>query len=165
MSLATLPTAEVDRLKALHESGDRDALRAYIRALREQQWPLRAIGDPLGVSRSTVQYWEQTGQPAKDPKDTVVPLSPRAITTAGTKTVRWRSRLPEGVAEQLKYHADRAKMVRSQTPPNSPLRQSAKILDDMIALYLSHMVAVTEIAEAMGVTHRAVKARMERRNG
>lgn len=164
MTLETLPEAQADRLQAIYASGDRPALKAYIAALRARGWPLRAIGDPLGLPRSTVQYFENNA-----PSDVVVaaaiPLSVRFIENAGAKTARWRTHIPEDHRDLLRTRAADARRVRAQTPANSPLREAAERLDNLIELYLSRMVPVTEIAEVMGVTHRAVTARLERRNG
>lgn len=163
MSLAQLPQNEANRLREIHASGDRDALRGYIRALRDRRWPLRAIGEPLGLSRSTIQFWETTGVPEENPsQEIVVSMSPRAIETAGDKLTRRRSEVLEEDKQRMNLLSFMAKQVRSQTPENSPLRRAANELDAKIEEYLKRMVPVTEIAKAMGVTHRAVKARMER---
>jgi DNA-binding transcriptional MerR regulator len=162
VSLVHLPQAQADRLKALYSSGDRPALKAYIGALRAQGWPLRAIGEPLDLPRSTIQYFEKSADQTADTSS--IPLSPKAIETAGTKTVRWRTHIPAEQRPMLRELADKAKRVRSTTPQDSELRQASDRLDSLIQHYLDRMVPVTEIAEAMGVTHRAVNARIERRN-
>ena len=162
MTLTQLPEEEATYLKKLYESGDRKALKRHIAALRDKQWPLRAIGEPLGLSRSTIQFWERAadgGYPSK-----AVTLSPKAIETAGVKTVRWRTRIHPVHWEEFGKLAKSAQKVRSQTPEISQLREDAERLDVLIEYYLNKMVPVTSIAKAMGVTHRAVKARMERRD-
>ena len=163
MSLPHLPEAQADRLRALHASGDRPALKAYINALRAQQWPLRAIGEPLGLSRSTIQYFEKTAEYV-DHTILDIPFSPKAIETAGARTVRWRSHLPGNQKAWLHVLAQQARKVRAQTLPGSAPHRASEDLDNLIEHYLNRMVPVTEIAEAMGVTHRAVKARIERRS-
>ena len=163
MSLETLPAAQAEHLRALYASGDRPGLKAYIVALRAKQWPLRAIGEPLGLSRSTIQYFERSASYIDNTR-VEIPLSPRAIETDGVKTVRWRSHIPENQKPTLRLLSDQARRVRAQTPADSPLRRASTDLDYWIEHYLYRMVPVTEIAEAMGVTHRAVKARLERRN-
>jgi hypothetical protein len=162
MSLETLPPEQAARLRLLHAQGDHESLKTYIAALRAQQWPLRAIGEPLGLSRSTIHYFERN---AKGPKDTSsIPLPERAFEVAGAKTVRWRTHLPPEQRDRLADLAKKARRVRAQTPANSELRIAADTLDTLIEVYLHRMVPVTEIADAMGVTHRAVTARIERRN-
>lgn len=159
--LSQLPEAESTKLKEIYESGDREELKSYIASLRAQQWPLRAIGEPLGLSRSTIQFWEKNY--TDEPNDEVL-YSPRAIETSGVKTVRWRTQILDGDYIRFRELAALAKGVRSQTPQGSPLRLASAELDALIETYLSRMVPITEIAKAMGVTHRAVKARIERRH-
>ena len=155
-----LPEAEAKILKELRASGDKDALRSKVAALRAQKWTLRTIADAVGVSRTTIQDWERGAPQSDEPPDAT--LSPKAIETAGDKTVRWRSHIKRVDKERLARLAPQAQKVRSQTPAESPLRQAADLLDLTIVYYIERMTAITEIAEAMGVTHRAVKARLER---
>ncbi len=160
-----LPKEEQDALVALHKGGDRVALKSRILALRAQKWPLRAIGEPMGVGRSTVQMWEQSSSEVDQsmlPED--VKLSPRAIETAGVKEVRWKVAVSSEDVYWLRTLYLSARKVRSQTPQSSPLRANSAELDELIEHYLNKMVPVTDIARHMGVTHRAVKARLERRN-
>lgn len=163
MTLAHLPEVEQQKIRDLYASDDRPALKNHIAALRRQHWPLRSIAEALGLSRATVQYWERNADPTSQPEK--VPLSPKAIETAGVRTVRWRSHLRQDEAERLAVLAPQAQKVRSQTPEDSPLRDAAALLDALILKAQGRMVAVTEIAQAMGVTHRAVSARLERLHG
>ena len=159
--IVDLPKELVEELLAIYESGDREMLSNYIISLRAQKWPLRAIGEPIGMSKSTVQFWERAA--TADAVDTT--YSPRAIESAGVRTVRWSARISDGDLERFRTLSEEARKVRSQTPENSSQRIAAEELDLLIEVYLNKMVTVTDIANAMGVTRRAVRARMERRNG
>ena len=155
-----LPPLESERLLELYENGDRVELKRYIAALRANKWTLQAVAETLGVSKSTVQYWERHAK-GVNPED--APLSPRGVEVQGVKTVKWRTHVPTKDVEHIAYLAQQARKVRSQTPAGSQLYKDAEMLDFLIQENLTRMVSVTELAGIMGVTNRAVKARIERR--
>lgn len=157
-----LPKQEADTLRKLHSSGDRVCLQLYIVALRSQLWSLQDIADALGVGRSTVLYWERNApdRAAIMPK---VPLSPRAIETSGTRTLKQRVHIPHYDKERLPYLAQQARKVTRNTPPTSQLKKDAELFDQLIEQYLQRTVPITEIANTAGISHRAVSARLERK--
>jgi hypothetical protein len=159
-SVVELPAEEKEKLRAIRESNDLVALRQRVYALREAQWPLRAIGDPLGAPRSTVRMWEQNADPDLHLPD--VPECIRAAKQRGERVVRLRMDVPPEYRDELKKLAVSARHVRGRTPKDSPFRKDADKLDQLIEQFVSRNVPVKRIAGYMGVTPRAVAARLER---
>jgi len=157
-----LPEQERDKLLELYDHEDRTALIEYICALRSRQWTLQDIANVLGVQRSTVQYWERKGKLGESVKK--VTSSPKEIKNQGNQTVKTYILIPESDRIRLKDLSAQARKISNRTPDNSPLRQAAAELDQLIHKHLLRMVPVSKIAEAMGVTHRAVRSRIERNN-
>ena len=166
MTTATLPGREADKIRSLRENDDLDGLRSRVLALRQAGWTLAAIGEPLGAGRSTVRLWETKARASglDDWAEHGVP-SPPPRPSAAPRVARLRPDVPEGERARLRELAESARVVRGGTPADSPHRRDAEELDQLIEGYLRRQVAATRIAEHMGVTHRAVRARMERRHG
>lgn len=155
-----LPESEKQALVAAREAGDLVALRQRVLALRQAGWPLRAIGDPLNTGRSTARMWELHA----DPKEATpsVTQCPRGKHGAGERVVRMRLDVPPSERDELKRLALSARKVRGSTPQDAQERRDAKQLEQMIKRYVHRGVPVKRIAGHMGVTYRAVAARLER---
>lgn len=157
-----LPDTENARLQELYGQKDRSELISYVSLLRSTGWTLQDIANCLGVQRSTVQYWERKAKNPQSVKE--VPYSPREIEQRGVKTVKTFVLIPKNDEIRLKELSIQAKKISNRTPADSPLRQMSYELDCLIYKHVRRMVPVSKIAEAMGVTHRAVRARLERSN-
>lgn len=156
-----LPKAEADALVAVRESGDLQTLRQRVYALRKAGWPLRAIGDALsGTARSTVRMWELAADPSGELPS--VASCPRGATENGERVVRLRPDVPIEEREELKRLAESARTVRGWTPKDAQARKDADALDELLVKYTKRNVPVKRLATHMGVTFRAVAARLER---
>lgn len=158
-SVAVLPEDEQQKLREDRENS-LEALYQRVYALRQAQWPLRAIGEAVDAPRSTVRMWELKADPKADAP--TVPECPRAEQQRGERTVRLRLDVPAAEREELRTLAEQARTVRGRTPKDHPARKAADKLDKMIETYISRNVPVKRIANHMGVTPRAVAARYER---
>lgn len=154
-----LPAHEAEALRECR--GDLSALRQRVYALRKAKWPLRAIGEPLDdTARSTVRMWELAADP-NGPLPDVSPC-PRGDSVGGERVVRLRFDVPVTEREELKRLALSARTVRGWTPKDAPTRKDADKLDRLLIKYTKRGVPVKRLATHMGVTYRAVAARLER---
>jgi len=160
----TLPSTEASRLVALREAGPSQlpALRGRVKALREAGWSLATIGAPLGANRSTTRMWE-LGAKTEDVTTALenpVPAGP--VKSATMKYVRLYPDVPASDRADLVKLADSARRVRGWTPVDSVARKDAQELEHRLEKYDKIGVPKKRIAEHLGVTHRAVAARLER---
>ena len=165
---AELPDAEVRRLQELRLNEDTRALRARVLALRDRDWPLRAIGDAVGVSRMSVQVWETRSRN----DDVIVQLSealddvpalPMDARGSGVTFKKMKPDVPVDKRDELAEAAQLAKTVRRWTADNAPERRASDKLDEMLIEYVERRkVTPMQVARHAGVTRRAVVARLER---
>jgi hypothetical protein len=161
-----LPEREAQALKKLREAGPSalPQLRAYVALLRDAGWPLSAVGKPLGANRSTTRMWQVAALPidmelARTKYGAPSAAPPRRSTV---KVVRMYPDVPQEEREELKALAAQARLVRGHTAADAPTRQAADEFERRLREYHKRGVPLKRIAEYIGVTHRAVAARLER---
>lgn len=156
-----LPTLSPDTVKTLQElrGNDTPAFLLHVKALRAAQWPLRAISEPLGVSRTTVSNWE-LGAPsgASLPEVEQMPLTAPKDRTKAQKKVT----LTTDEAEELHRLTEEAATVRRFTDANSQSRQSARLLESMLYNYREKGHTLTELAKACHVSRSAIAQRLRK---
>lgn len=164
-AVAHLP-ADAARLLQEFKSTSRNHFYSYLIALREKGWPLRAIAEPLSVSRAAVLSWEKEARemtitdlshsyPIPElPMDShAQPYYPKKITPDIPKKDR---------PKLIQLHRQ-AKKVTRWTPTDHPDRLAAKELEDRILFYANQRkVPVASIAKHLGVTRRAIAQRIEK---
>jgi hypothetical protein len=161
-----LPEQEARLLRELRQAGPAalPQLRARVAALREAGWALATVGAPVGANRSTTRMWELTAKPADVRKNVKEhgkpPAAPPKVRTM--KVVRLYPDVPEAERAELVKLAAQARLVRGHTPQNSPARRAAEEFERRICAYHKRGVPLKRIAEHVGVTHRAIAARLER---
>lgn len=160
----TLPEDEAKRLVSLREAGPLQlpALRGRVKALRQAGWSLAAIGTPLGANRSTTRMWELVAKDEDVATASTEPVPPSPEKNTAIKTVRLYPDVPAAERQELIKLADSARRVRGWTPADSEARKDAKELERRLEIYDKRGVPKKRIAEHLGVTHRAVAARLER---
>lgn len=161
---STLPEDEAKRLVALREAGPSHlpALRGRVKALREAGWSLAAVGAPLGANRSTTRMWELGAKTEDVTTARENPVPPGPVKNSTIKLVRLYPDVPPSEREELIRLADSARRVRGWTPQDAEARKDAKLLEEKLEIYTSRGVPLKRIAEHLGVTHRAIAARLER---
>lgn len=165
---AELPEAVAQELKRLRETSQID-FYAYVIALRAKRWPLRAIGDAFGVTRVAAKAWYTR---ALDSDEAVLlssnfhaPDLPLNTRGNGFKAVKIVPDVPVKDREVIRDLAERAKNVRRWTPEDSPERDAALELEELLYHYhKNRSVPITKLAEYAGVTRRAVAQRLEKRS-
>lgn len=133
---------------------------AYIHVLREKGWPLRAIAEALDVSRTTVSNWDK-----KSSRITNVPSNIQDLPQnlpKKVKSVYLDYMIPLDEQNKMKSLTEKASKVRRYTDRNSPARKAAEELEQIILQHKEKGASLSDIAEACGVTRRAVAQRINK---
>jgi hypothetical protein len=157
----TLPEAEVSllrELKGVH-------LYARARELYSEGWTLRSIGEVFDPpkARSTVRYWITKQLPllsgAPIPGLPAAP-SPVLATSRPLPVVPRRKLTPQERAEIRKL-APSARRYRATMKPTHKAAQANRKLTELAArLHTQDRVTIAELADAAGVSYRAMARRI-----
>lgn len=131
-------------------------LHDYVKALRGAEWPLRAIAEVLGVSRTAVSNWESKGvarERADVPSVGIVPASQRTrvskkYTPSGEET------------EQLQSLSSQAKLVRRFTDANAASRRASAELDSLLVDLHERGTTLRDLATLCGVSRASISERI-----
>lgn len=156
--LPVLSEDTVIHLKNLREDGGQPFF-AYVKALRNHRWPLRAIATPLGVSRTAVSNWE-TSLLNSTPLPAVEPL-PEALPKK-VKPVYKKIELEPRQRKELKHLAHEASKVRRFTDLDAQSRKDAKRLEDLLRQYSEAGVSLRKLAEACEVSRSSIAQRLRK---
>jgi lambda repressor-like predicted transcriptional regulator len=159
-TLPELSDATVAQLKRLRDT-DRPAFYEYVASLRKNKWPLRAISQPLGVSRSIVQIWEN-----KVAENTPLPVTeqlPKAIDDQ-VKPIYLRYELSDEESTRMYVLAREASKVRRFTDSDSPAREAALELEELLHYHKERGASLNTLKVACGVSRRAIAQRLEKRD-
>jgi transcriptional regulator with XRE-family HTH domain len=157
--LPCLPEDTTDQLVALKDDNT-EQFYALVKALRLEGWPLRAIAEPFGVSRTAVQGWE-----AKYTEDTPLPsapelpIQPRKKRTRNSKP---KKELGPDQIEDLRALTIEASKVRRYTDRNSSSRRAASELEAKLLEYSDRGISRIKLAEYCGVSDSAIKQRLRK---
>lgn len=156
-TLPTLPQDVTEKLVALKDTSTED-FYALVVALRTQGWPLRAIGEPFGVSRTAVQGWEKKHNPEKAlPEVPKLPSKPKKE----KDKVKKYTLTPEE-CKTLRELADLASTVRRYTDIYAPSRLAANDLEQKLLEYTNLGVSKVDLAKASGVSDSSIKQRLRK---
>jgi transcriptional regulator with XRE-family HTH domain len=156
--LPALSPDTVNTLKDLRAT-DTPAFLLYVKALRAAQWPLRAISEPLSVSRTTVSNWELgAASEGALPEVEQMPLTAPKERTKAQKKV---TLTPDEAAELLRLTVE-ASTVRRFTDANAESRQAARLLESMLYNYREKGHTLTELAKACDVSRSAIAQRLRK---
>jgi hypothetical protein len=157
-NLPSLSPETVNKLTALRDT-DKDAFYALVWALRSKNWPLRAIAEPLGVSRTAVQGWERKSTTETPlPEVETMPTPPPKERTSGTP----KKNLSDEECQTLRELAEEASTVRRYTDQNAQARRSADLLESKLYTYRVKGLSLTQLAVACGVSRSAVAQRLRK---
>lgn len=155
-----LPAEERELLSGL----GRAETRARARALWLAGWSLSEIGASLEPPRgkTTVRSWVVSSHDA--PQSTPVPLPPpRPVAPSDGERVRRVSPgVPPDVAPRLRDLSELARRYRARTDPAGPLARANEELTAVARTLRSVGVPTAAIAEAAGVSYRAMARRVGR---
>lgn len=150
-----LPAAVEDRLRKLYalSESDRALADSFMLALRDAGWTLQSIATPLGITRERVRQRAATA--ARD-YDILVPAAP--------SVKRWIKPRPTLGPVELRRIAELqplATKCRGLHGPNHPNRLASEQLTDLLAAAAMRGVARKQLADAMGVSVKAVHMRLK----
>lgn len=144
-----LPQNEVETLLTL--TGVQLKARCY--NLYEAGWTLAAIGTPLNKARSTIRSWVSSGpypkQDTPQPEDrTYVPKKP---VNPGIETADY---------QRIQHLAPIARRYRAKLADNHAATLANKELTDICVTLHNQGVPLQDLADAAGVTYRAMYRRV-----
>lgn len=161
-TLPQLSETTIDHLERLRAENP-TKFYALVASLRSRRWPLRAISDGLGVSRSIVSIWEKKGLDSPDPKVEVLAEDMPAELPQKIRPVYSSYTLSEDDKKELFDLAREASTVRRFTDPNAPSRKAASELEGKLHAHRESGASLADLARACGVSRRAVAQRLEKR--
>lgn len=160
-----LPDWTVARLTEMREaeaaagkgaSPARERLDSYVLSLRNAGWTLEVIGRGLGMTRERVRQRQvRATKPLKGANVPPVPRKPVPV-----KKVKSSIPLPV-LAEMMKLQP-LARKVNGPTPLDHPNRVASERYTELIAEQYVAGVSIYRIANQLGVTHLAIRARLAR---
>lgn len=156
-----LPSLSEDTIGTLRElkTADKENFYAYVVSLRKEGWPLRAIAEPFGVSRTAVSGWEHRyGIDRPLPPVEAFPVAPPKDRKNGMK----KFHLTDAESAELARLTKDASTVRRFTDANSTSRESARILESMLYTYTQKGATRMQLAKACGVSRSAVAQRLKK---
>lgn len=158
VALPELSKETVETLKTLRGGPAQDFF-AYVKSLRDNKWPLRAIASPLGVSRTAVSNWERSVLDS-----TPVPASERLpeVPHKVSKMAANKYQLSEKQSKDLSALAHEASKVRRFTDPNAKSRQDAKKLEDLLLKYTEEGASLGQLAKACKVSRSSIAQRLRK---
>lgn len=156
--LPTLSEDTVTKLQSLR-SGDAQTFYAYIKSLRTNKWPLRAIATPLGVSRTAVSNWERsvldsTPVPASESLPEVPPKP--------SKMAANKYQLTDSQKKELAALAHEASKVRRFTDANAHSRRDAAKLESLLLSYTKAGASLGQLAKACEVSRSSIAQRLRK---
>ena len=159
-----LPQDEVSFLDSL----SRPDMESRLRALWEGGWSLAILGDSLKPRRpkTTIHFWVKRAEIQKQFRPLPSP-PPKSLTTEAPtkKAPRLRTvspNVPPDMKPRLKELARLAKRYRARTTSDSPFAQANRDLTAMATALRAMGVPTAKIAEAAGVSYRAMARRLSK---
>ena len=154
-------------LISLFKQGDRDRFQ-FVHSLFEAGWTLRAIGEAFNppIPRSTVQYWVTNFDDLASSKANFQEFMemPTLKTPEGgyERLSPPSAPIPPHYASRLRQIASDARYYRSGTASTSVQALANSEMDQIVRELYDNGTKIADIARAAGVTHRAIKKRIEK---
>lgn len=162
MKKPLLPEDEVLFLSHLPQG----ELESRVLALWEAGWSLSSIGESLDPMRpkTTVHFWVKKAE-TRDQRRKIPTPPPKSLTTSvPTKNAPRKRSISPNVPPDMKSHLHalsiQARRYRAKTPPGSPLAIANDELTTVAKTLRGMGVPTAAIAEAAGVSYRAMARRL-----
>lgn len=143
-------------------------MESRLRSLWKAGWSLNVIGSSLNptVPKTTVHFWVRRAPDVKQLKAVPLPPPKSLTTSVPTKHApRLRSispGVPPEIRIRLRELSALSKRYRAKTAPSSPLAQANNELTQIARQLRNRGVPTATIAEAAGVTYRAMARRLSK---
>lgn len=158
----TLPDSTCVELLDANDSPDRDKLKAFIVALRQEGWTLESIAAPLRVSREWIRQLEADSGDIDD----MVNLATSWGFNAPERPIipeRVRVARPEPLAENIARMLELQPLAQAVRSNSSRYREEAEEYTRLVAEEHSERgVSLYRLAKELGVTHGALRFRLVR---
>jgi hypothetical protein len=157
-----LPIEEVIYISTL----TRSEMESRLRALWKAGWSLGVIGSSLSpaVPKTTIHFWVRKALDVKQLKAVPLPPPKSLTTSVPTKHAPRLKSISPGVPPEIRIRLRElsalSKRYRAKTPPTSPLAQANNELTQIARQLRNRGVPTATIAEAAGVTYRAMARRL-----
>lgn len=157
-----LPVDEATFVNSLPDKQFKDRLRALWLA----GWSLSTLGEAVDPprSKSTVHFWVRNADDTLQRREIPNPAPTSLTSVAPTKSApRLRTispGVPADLKPRLKELSTLAKRYRAKTPYSSPLAEANRELTELARSLRSRGVPTAAIADAAGVTYRAMAKRL-----
>lgn len=156
--LPELSENTVNTLKSLRET-DLPSFYAHIVSLRDNKWPLRAIAQPLEVSRSIVSIWEKKYDSSVDyPESEQMPETP----VKEKKSAKPKFAFSPKEVKELKDLAHEASKVRRFTDEKAESRNAASRLEKLLIFYREKGASLGQMAKACEVSRSSIAQRLRK---
>jgi hypothetical protein len=155
-----IPPAEVEYLNSLTI----DALIPRVSALYNAGWALQAIGDCLSPRRprSTIRSWVVKAKDLEIVDAPIVPSPKHKTSAEGYQKRRPTSPgIPEDTFDEIRSLAKLARTYRAKMAQTSAAAVANRRLTDISKKLHENGVGIRELAEAAGVTYRAMYKRIK----
>lgn len=159
-----LPENEVRFLETL----DQEARNSRISALHDAGWSFSVIGASMNppVAKTTVHFWSKKAVRAHQEREVPLPPVKSIPQSVPTKTPpRYRTvspGVPPKMKDEIRNLASQARNYRSRTPPGSPYALANDALTSIAKTLREMGVPTSSIAEAAGVSYRAMARRLNK---
>jgi hypothetical protein len=160
-----IPNLSADEV-AFIQSLDKSAAHSRLRSLWEAGWSLQSLGESLNPPRpkTTVHFWVRNASATEQQRPVPVP-PPRSFTVSTPVSTAPRLRtispgVPSHMKDQLRQLSDQAKRYRAKTPSSHPVAVANEQLTVMVKTLYTMGVPTRAIADAAGVTYRAMARRI-----
>lgn len=150
------------------ESLPRSSFESRLRALWEAGWSLNSLGQSLRPARpkTTIHFWVRRAESEKQIRAIPAPQKKSLATETPTKKPpRLRPvspGVPQDMKPKLRELSELARRYRSRTPASSPFAQANEELTTIALTLRSMGVPTAKIAEAAGVSYRAMAKRLSK---
>lgn len=156
---ASVPAAMWHRITALYALTDNRGrsvdLDNYLATARSLGWSLVSLGEPMAITREAVRQRILRGV---IDHDLVIPAPPKAPERLGKV---WPQLSPAVASEMRALQVDAFKCV-GPTPVGHPARLASERLSELLAEAKLRGVRDREVAEALGLSTAAIRARLAR---
>lgn len=158
-----LPPLEVEYLNSLTI----DALIPRVNALYNKGWALQAIGECLSPRRprSTVRSWVVKAETLEAQEIVDAPIVPSPIHKTAAEGYQKRRPtspgIPEDTFDEVRSLAPLARSYRAKMAQTSSAAVANRRLTDICTKLHENGVGIRELAEAAGVTYRAMYKRIK----
>lgn len=160
-----LPQSEIDYLAVLASTNSK-ALHSRLRALWEAGWSLSVLGNALSPKRprATIHYWVRKADVLPQIKEIPSvefskPLTAALLGVVPAKTRTIAPSVTPEVAARLRSLSLQARRYRSRTTEGNKFAVANREFTALVKELRSQGVPAVDIAEAAGISYRAVARR------